>query len=123
MATQAQAIAEVAKTLDQEFNSLVNLMDDIADDGKINGGSDLGNGTTGYEIGGQTIQTGYNYTTTDSHGRPTTGWMPTPKDATAPGTMLPISTATTTQAVFVGQLTDVAQKATQLQKAVSQKVG
>ncbi|OGC35332.1 hypothetical protein A2311_01540 [candidate division WOR-1 bacterium RIFOXYB2_FULL_48_7] len=133
MATQAQAVSDVAQTLDSEYQALCNMMSDISDgvlDGTHDGykgnatewtgnwieGSGTHNGDKyGYEIGGQSFQVG--------HSTGGNGYNMDPKDATLPGTMLQISTATSQQAVFTGQLTDTAMKAAQLQKAVSQKVG
>ncbi|OGC35331.1 hypothetical protein A2311_01535 [candidate division WOR-1 bacterium RIFOXYB2_FULL_48_7] len=121
MATQAQAVSDVAQTLDNEYQQLCDMMADISDgtlDG-VNGddyvGHNLGGKHYGYEIGGQKFDLGYFDAQNDFHH--------TGKDATLPGTMLQISTATSQQAVFTGQLTDTAMKAAQLQKAVSQKVG
>ncbi|OGC35330.1 hypothetical protein A2311_01530 [candidate division WOR-1 bacterium RIFOXYB2_FULL_48_7] len=121
MATQAQAVSDVAQTLDNEYQQLCDLMADISDgtmDGTKEGSSDpsvyghkVGD-EWGYSIGGQDMLV------TKNGG---SAWDK--KDATLPGTMLQISTATSQQAVFTGQLTDTAMKAAQLQKAVSQKVG
>lgn len=44
-------------------------------------------------------------------------------DARDPGTMLQISTGTSQQQVFTGELTDGAMKISSMSKAVSQKVG
>jgi len=125
MATHAEAISAAGQSLDKEFDTLVNLMQDIAD-GDINGSNgDPGHLDTqynagradewyGYKIGGQEIVTGH---------QTRNGWVNDDVNASKPGTMLQISTATSTQAVFTGQLTDTSMKATQLQKAVSQKIG
>jgi|SRR3989339_39073 len=131
MATHAEAISAAGQSLDKEYDTLVNLMADISD-GTIDGwknGCETGevtghaikteNGVTtyGYKIGGQEIDVA------TQRGSDRASFRSNFKDATKPGTMLQISTATSTQAVFTGQLTDTSMKATQLQKAVSQKIG
>jgi len=129
MATHAEAISAAGQSLDKEFDTLVNLMSDIADgtiDGRNGDGdwlaseidSTQNNEKYGYSIGGQKIVTGQY-----EGGNDQDSWRYLGKDASKPGTMLQISTATSTQAVFTGQLTDTSMKATQLQKAVSQKIG
>lgn len=127
MATEGQMVSAVGNTLDNEYQSLVDLMNDMADgeitgnDGTIHANED---GSTtmygswkGYEIGGVEFETSHR----TSNNSPFAANDAI--NASSPSTMLRLSTGTTTQQIFTGQLTDGAMKISAMKKAVAQKVG
>ena len=101
MADQSVAVEAVAKKINEEYGTLCNLMTDLSD-GVING---TGGGQSnlkpqgGYLLGGITLDSG---------------------NASDPGVMLRISTGTTNQQVYTGQITDGAMKMSAMQRAISQ---
>jgi len=112
----------ITNEVNEQFETLVNIMNDLVDNNELNGwtnpnehgcatadsemlGEWLDSGEVGYDLAGIQIEV-----TTDG------GRRGDPVDGTSPGTMLALSTGTSNQQMYVGQLSKLLQEATNMKK-------
>ncbi len=128
MAIENQAVGAICNEVNEQFETLVNIMNDISDgylDAVVNGErvagilTNLGGNDYGYDMAGIQLHvadrqgSGHFARVNDGLGI----------DANSPGTMLQLSTGTSNQQLFTGQLGDLVTKAASQKKAMAQKAG